>query len=375
MKNSTDLKEVALLFLKLGFTAFGGPAAHTAMMQREVVEKRRWMDHEKFLDLMGATNLIPGPNSTELAIHLGHVRAGWKGLLVAGFCFISPAVLMVLTLAYLYKKYGTLPQIEPFIYGIQPAVIAVIVAAVYPLAEKSIKNRTLLIVGIVVFILAVLGVKELYLLFGSGLLMMGMHLLGHRSGTRAFLPILLSTKPSLAWLDPSLLQLFWIFLKIGSVLYGSGYVLFAFLEQELVQRGLLTSKQLLDSIAVGQFTPGPVFTTVTFVGYLMEGWNGALVSTVAIFLPAFVFVALLGPLMRLLRSSKIFSTFLDAVNVASVALIAAVCVSMSLQTLSDWRTVAIALSAFAVLWRFKTLNSAWVIIGGSLVGLLLSYTG
>ena len=196
------------------------------------------------------------------------------------------------------------------------------------------------------------------------------------SGTELAAPICtLSTKPSLAWLDPSLLKLFWIFLKIGSVLYGSGYVLFAFLEQELVQRGLLTSKQLLDSIAVGQFTPGPVFTTVTFVGYLMEGWNGALVSTVAIFLPAFVFVALLGPLMRLLRSSKIFSTFLDAVNVASVALIAAVCVSMSLQTLSDWRTVAIALSAFAVLWRFKTLNSAWVIIGGSLVGFLLSFTG
>jgi chromate transporter len=369
----SNLKSLASLFLKLGVIGFGGPAAHIAMMQTEVVTKRRWLTEQHFLDLVGATNLIPGPNSTEMAIHIGQERAGWKGLIVAGVCFILPAVLLTGFFAWLYKQYGQLPEVHPFVYGIKPAIIAIILGAVFPLAKRSLKSLELAILGILVLVFSLLGFNEIYLMFGAGLIALLMawmrnHKLTHTPG---FFPFALLQISTTSLLSATNLNLFWIFLKIGSILYGSGYVLFAFLDTELVSTGLLSRQQLIDAIAVGQFTPGPVFSAVTFIGYQINGWSGAVVSTVAIFVPAFLFVALLNPFVKKMRSSVLFSAFLDAVNVASVAIIASVCFSMAKDTITDWRTIFIAALSILVTFGFKHLNSAWVVLGSALLGYLL----
>ena len=373
VNSKNELKEVAWLFLKLGFTAFGGPAAHIAMMQQEVVKKRKWLSEQHFLDLIGATNLIPGPNSTEMAIHIGQERAGWKGLIVAGLCFILPAVLITLFLAALYKQYGHLPQVQPFIYGIKPAIIAVIVAALYPLAKRSVKSIWLAIMGIAVLILSLLNFNEIYLMFGAGLVALGVAAIRqNRSGTlNSFIPLAFLQTLNPGPTAVGNVSLFWIFLKIGALLYGSGYVLFAFLDTELVETGILSRIELIDAIAVGQFTPGPVFSSVSFIGYQVNGYSGALVSTIAVFLPSFVFVALLNPIVRKMRNSALFSAFLDAVNVASVAIIIAVCYTMGRETINDWRTIIIALISVVVTFGFRRVNSAWVVLGGSLLGYLL----
>lgn len=371
MKQESEIKALVKLFLKLGFTAFGGPAAHIAMMQVEVVNKRRWMTEQHFLDLLGATNLIPGPNSTEMAIHIGRERAGFKGLLVAGLCFILPAVFITSIFAWLYKTYGQLPQVQPFIYGIKPAIIAIILSAVYPLAKKSVKNNMLAIIGIAALVLALLGVNEIIVLFGAGAVALVLLALKNNKIKTAYFPFTLLQINHISTLHADNAKLFFIFLKIGSILYGSGYVLFAFLDTELVAKGLLSRQQLIDAIAVGQFTPGPVFSSVTFIGYQMNGWSGAAVATIGIFLPSFVFVALLNPLVRKMRHSKLFSTFLDAVNIASVAVIVAVCYVMAAETVTNWRTVLIALVSLLVTFGWKQLNTAWVVIGGSLLGYLL----
>lgn len=373
MNKKQELKELAKLFLKLGFTAFGGPAAHIAMMQEEVVTKRKWLTEQHFLDLIGATNLIPGPNSTEMAIHIGHERAGWKGLILAGLCFILPAVFITGIFAWLYKQYGQLPTVQPFIYGIKPAIIAVILAAVYPLAKKSLKTVELALIGIAVLVCSLLNFNEIYLMFGAGFLALILAFIRNSSGhLNSVIPISFLQIPNTALLSATNANLFWIFLKIGAILYGSGYVLFAFLDTELVSTGLLTKHQLIDAIAVGQFTPGPVFSSVTFIGYQINGWSGALISTIGIFLPSFVFVALLNPLVKKMRNSKLFSTFLDAVNVASVAIIIAVCFTMGKDTITDWRTISIALLSIILIFGFKKINSAFIVLGGSLLGYLLA---
>ena len=370
--DKSRLAELARLFLKLGFTAFGGPAAHIAMMQKEVVNKRNWMDEQHFLDLIGATNLIPGPNSTEMAIHIGRERAGLRGLIVAGLCFILPAVCITGAFAWFYRKYGAVPEVQVFVYGIKPAIIAVILSAVYPLAKKSLKSIQLGIIALAVLILALLNVNEILLLFGAGFTAIILISLKRSLSARLNLLMPLLFSPAGA-ANPGNMKLFWIFVKIGSILYGSGYVLFAFLDTELVARGLLNRQQLMDAIAVGQFTPGPVFSSVTFIGYQMGGLSGAAASTMGIFLPSFVFVALLNPLVKKMRNSPLLSSFLDAVNVASVAIILSVCYLMARETVNDWRTVLIALLSLLIGFRFPGVNSAFVVLGGAVGGYLLSF--
>ena len=373
-KSSVPLKEIAGLFLKLGIIGFGGPAAHIAMMQDEVVAKRKWFSEQHFLDLIGATNLIPGPNSTEMAIHIGYEKGGWKGLLVAGLCFISPAVLITAFLAWSYKEYGQTPAVQPFLYGIKPAIIAIIIAAVFPLAKKSLKTVTLGLIGLLVLVGSLLHYYEIYLLFGAGFVGL---FLKYWNSNRAFrsncmLPLVALPTTTGTLLAGSNAKLFWIFLKIGAILYGSGYVLFAFLDTELVATGLLTRQHLIDAIAIGQFTPGPVFSSVTFSGYQINDWTGALVATVGIFLPSFVFVAMLNPLVSKMRNSILFGAFLDAVNVASVAIIVSVCWSMGAESILDWKTLLIAVLSMLILLVYKKLNSALVVVGSSLLGYLLS---
>lgn len=371
MEKTRPLKEVAALFFKLGCIGFGGPAVHIAMMEEEVVRKRKWMTQEHFLDLVGATNLIPGPNSTEMTMHIGKERAGWKGLIVAGACFIFPAVVITAIIAWAYTKYGKLPQVEPFIYGIKPAIIAVVVALLISLGRKAIKSIQLAIIGVVAAVLALFGINEILILFGGGFVSILIYLLTRNDRSlKSFFPfILLQIPPLLS--NGSSWKLFWIFLKIGAILYGSGYVLFAFLDEELVTRSLLTKQQLADAIAVGQFTPGPVFSSATFIGWQIGQLPGAIAATIGIFLPSFLFVALLNPLIPALRKSPVMSAFLDHVNVISIALIAVICIEIGKVAITDWKTIVIAIAGFIVSILFKKLNSAFVIIGGALLGYLL----
>ncbi|OXG09662.1 chromate transporter [Flavobacterium araucananum] len=374
MADKATLKDIARLFLKLGIIGFGGPAAHIAMMQDEVVTKRKWLTEQHFLDLIGATNLIPGPNSTEMAIHIGYEKGGWKGLLIAGLCFILPAVFITGIFAYLYKLYGQFPEVQPFIYGIKPAIIAIILGAIFPLAKKSLKSLELIIIGVLVLFGSFVNINEIYLMFGAGFFALFLAYLRDRNPNNisSFFPLTLLQITNTTILSATNTNLFWVFLKIGAILYGSGYVLFAFLDTELVSAGLLTRQQLIDSIAVGQFTPGPVFSSVTFIGYQINGLTGAVISTIAIFLPSFIFVALLNPIIRKMRNSKLFAAFLDSVNVASVAIIIAVCFEMGKDTITDWRTILIAFLSIVITFGFKKLNSACVVLGGSLIGYLLT---
>ncbi|CAD0002317.1 chromate efflux transporter [Flavobacterium salmonis] len=374
MEDKENLKEIAKLFLKLGIIGFGGPAVHIAMMQDEVVVKKKWLTQQHFLDLIGATNLIPGPNSTEMAIHIGQEKAGWKGLIVAGICFIFPAVIITGFFAWLYKEYGQIPEVEPFLYGIKPAIIAVILSAVFPLAKQSLKTIPLGIIGGVVLLLSLLNYNELFLMFGAGIMALIMYYLKQNpnKSINAFIPLTLFQVSTHNLITASNLNLFLIFLKIGAILYGSGYVLFAFLDAELVSTGLLSRTQLMDAIAVGQFTPGPVFSSVTFIGYQINGFSGAVLSTIAIFLPSFFFVALLNPLVKKMRNSAAFSVFLDAVNAASIAMIVSICLEMGKETITDWRTILITLLSIVILFNYKKINSAFIVFGGSLVGYILT---
>ncbi len=366
------LGEVARVFLWLGLTAFGGPAAHIGIMREEFVRQRGWVDDQHFLDLLGATNLIPGPNSTEMAIHLGFVRAGWRGLIVAGVCFILPAVLIVIVLAALYVQYGTTPAANWLLYGIKPVVLAIVAHALYGLARTAVKGWLTGIVGATVLVLALFGLSELVLLFVGGLVVMVLaNLRRLRVAPALALPVF--ALPSLllqsAVVPFSLAQLFWSFLKIGSVLYGSGYVLLAFLRADFVERlGWLTDQQLLDAVAIGQVTPGPLFTTATFIGYILGGVPGAVIATVGIFLPAFVFVAISNPLLPRIRQSLWAGALLDGVNVASLGLMAAVTVVLAQAALIDPVTIMVALVALALLIRYK-LNSMWLVFAGALIGI------
>ncbi|HRJ85085.1 MAG TPA: chromate efflux transporter [Ignavibacteria bacterium] len=370
--NKTTLSEIARLFLKLGITGFGGPAAHISMMRHEVVLKKKWMTEEHFLDLVGATNLIPGPNSTEMAIHIGREKGGWKGLLIAGACFIIPAVVITAVIAWFYRLYGALPEVQSFIFGIKPAIIAIIIVNIYPLAVKAGRSAVLVILGVIAAVLSLLGYNEILIVFGAGLISWMIYLFtsgikGSRFNSIA--PVFAAN--FLLQSAPGNLSLFLTFLKVGSILYGSGYVLFAFLESEFVATGILTQQQLVDAIAVGQFTPGPVFSAVTFIGWQINGIEGALVSTLGIFMPSFLFVAFLNPLVKKMRTSKAFAAILDGVNVASIALIVSVCIMFGRESFVDWRAILIAAVCLAVCFRFKKLNTAWIVLGGSLAGYLL----
>ena len=363
------LGEVAALFLKLGLFAFGGPAAHIAMMREEVVRRRRWLEDQEFLDMVGATNLIPGPNSTELAIHLGHRRAGWKGLFTAGGLFIVPAVLIVLAIAVLYVEYGTTPAFEWALYGIKPVVIAVILKALLGLGKTALKGPLTAVIGGGVLAGYLLGVNELLLLAAAGALAVGVRFGGGIAGSGAAALALPAALPFLGALPAgatsfSMLTLFLNFLKVGSVLYGSGYVLLAYLRGDFVERlGWLTESQLLDAISVGQLTPGPVFTTATFVGYVVDGWTAAIVATVAIFIPSFVFVGALSRILPWARRTPSARAALDGVNAASLALMAGVTWQLGRVSLEDPFTIAAAFVAVVVVFR-TSLNPMWLIIAG-----------
>ena len=375
------LRELAWFFLKLGTIAFGGPAAHIAMMEAEVVRKRRWVTREQFLDLLGAVNLIPGPNSTEMAIHLGLVRAGWRGLIVAGTCFILPAMAIVLALAAVYVRYGTLPEVGWLLYGVKPVIIAIVLQALWRLGKTAVKGPLTATAGLAVVVLSFLGVNEVLLLFAGGVVIMAVQnareAWGRGAGAALITaPILLGGSPAPAAVAAgaavpvSLWSLTTFFLKVGSILFGSGYVLLAFLRADLVQRfGWLTDQQLLDAIAVGQVTPGPVFTTATFVGYVVAGVPGALLATFGIFFPSFVFVAASNPIIPRLRQSPWTAGFLDGVNVASLGLMAAVTWHLGRAALVDAVTVGIALIAAVLVLRLR-LNSAWLVLGGALAGIV-----
>jgi len=370
---SKRLGEIATLFLKLGITGFGGPAAHIGMMHDETVKRRKWLSDQEFLDLVGATNLIPGPNSTEMAIHIGYLRAGWPGLITAGACFIAPAMLIVMILAAIYVRYGTTPQVEWLLYGIKPVVIAIILQALWSLGQKAIKGWLTAVVGAGVLGLYFLGANEIALLFGGGLLVMlamNYKRLSSQRMAAYLVPIGALTILSQALTPFSLPLMFLTFLKIGSVLYGSGYVLLAFLRAEfVVDYGWLTEQQLLDAIAIGQVTPGPVLTTATFIGYLLAGTPGALLATLGIFLPAFIFVAISNPWIPRLRSSAWFSGLLDGVNAAALGLMGGVTWQLGRSSIVDPLTALIAAASLVLLVRFKV-NSTWLIAGGALVGLL-----
>jgi chromate transporter len=379
MSERARLLEVAQVFLKLGTIAFGGPAAHIGMMRDEVVRRRHWLSDQEFLDLLGAANLIPGPNSTEMTIMLGAQRAGWRGLILGGACFILPAMLIVMAFGWLYVTYGSLPQLEWLLYGVKPVMVAIIAQAVWELSKRAVKGPLTLIIGAGALLLYALGVAEIPLLIAGGVLVM---LIQNRSRLRGLTPAAILLGGSLSPIAQATVtvaqtatpfsysQLFWSFFKIGAVLYGSGYVLIAFMQTEFVQElGWLTNQQLLDAIVVGQITPGPLFTSATFVGYILGGAPGALIATLGIFLPAFIFVAIVRPFVPRLRKSPWFGALLDGVNVVSLALVVGVTVGLGRASLIDPLTIAIAVLSLVVLLRFK-INSTWLVFGGALMGLL-----
>jgi chromate transporter len=382
LASSASLKRLAWLFLKLGAIAFGGPAAHIAMMEDEVVRRRRWLSREDFLDLLGATNLIPGPNSTELAIHIGHRQAGWPGLFVAGSCFILPAALIVTVLAWAYVRYGSLPQADALLYGVKPVIIAVVLQALWELGRTAIKTVVLATVGAAGIVAGFFGVHELAILFGAGAAVaLGRWVasLRRRGGVNLlslvqsilFAPLTGKAITTGAAVSFGLWPLFLFFLKVGSVLFGSGYVLLAFLRADLVDRWRwLSESQLLDAIALGQVTPGPVFTTATFIGYVLGGYSGALVATIGIFLPAFFFVAVSGPLVPRIRRSATAGAFLDGVNAASLSLMTVVTWQLGRASVVDWLTGTLLAISLILMIRFR-LNSAWLVLGGALAGLVV----
>ncbi len=362
------MKELALAFLRLGVTAFGGPAAHIAMMEDEFVRRRGWLDRTQFLDLVGAAGLIPGPSSTEVAIYIGYRRAGWRGLAVAGACFILPAALMVTAIAWAYVRFGRLPAVGGALYGIKAIIIAVVAQALVAFARSSLKSRWLALLAAAAAVANVLGTPPIAVLVAAGCASASV-----RAARRSRSGAALGVWPGLApWAvfggTSGLGKLFLVFVKIGSIVFGSGYVLLAFLRADLVARThWLTEPQLIDAVAVGQFTPGPVFTTATFIGYLVGGLPGALVATIGIFLPSFVLIAASGPLIPRLRRSELAGAFLDGLNVASLALMAVVGVQLERSALIDVPTILLAIASGVALLRWRV-NSAWLVLGGGLIG-------
>lgn len=380
------MSELVKVFLKLGFISFGGPAAHIAMFEEEIVTKRKWMSRQHFLDLVGATNLIPGPNSTEMAMHCGYHRAGVTGLIIAGLSFMLPAVMITCAVAYFYSLYGTLPQIEPFLYGIKPAVIVIIMNAVIKLGIKATKGWKLFSIAVAVTFLNISGINEVIsILFGGIFGALFLLLSKHKNRLNSFFPLtfislfnLNSVIQSIEKAEVSLTKLFLTCLKIGTVWFGSGYILVAYFNGEFVQ-GLhwLTRQELLDAIAVGQFTPGPLLSSATFIGYQIAGITGAILATAGIVIPSFIFVLILNPLIPRIRKSTYLSKFLDSVNASAVAVMFVVGIKLGVEVLADtvyginWRTTLIAVLSAVALLRIKKINSAYIVLGGAVMGYLL----
>ena len=367
------LGEIAREFLRLGFVAFGGPPVHFAMMEERFVRKKNWLTRERFLDLIGAVNLLPGPSSTELAIYLGEIRGGLVGLILAGACFILPAAVMVAGLAWAYGRFGNLPQVAGLLFGIKPVVVSLIIPALWNLARGALKNAGLTMLAIGVVILAVLGVNVIGLLICAGVLWMVVReSRGFVDTRRARIVVLASM--SGGW-SPGLLPLYLYFLKIGAVVFGSGYVLLAVLRADLVARlQWLSDAQLLDAIAVSQATPGPFFTVATFIGYLLGGWKGAGLATLGMFLPAFAYVAVTASFLPRLRKSSLASAFLDGVNAAAVALMATVSWQLARAALINLPAILIGVISLVLLFRFRV-NSAWLVLGGAIAGILMRAFG
>jgi len=377
-----SLSQLTLLFLKLGFVAFGGPSSHIAMVHEEVVVRRKWLSRQQFLDLIGATNLIPGPNSTEIVIHIGYIMCGWRGLLLAGISFILPASLITVGYAWAYMTYGTLPAVKPWLIGISPAVIAIIASAVFSLGHTSIQNRKLLVLSLAIIVSVLLGVGEIIALLIGGLLGMIWIRYADRLKNASGLIILtlvscLSTitvhgANSSSKSTASLWQLAIYFMQIGSVLFGSGYVLFAFLEGGLVNHHeWITHQQLVNAVVAGQITPGPVLSTATFIGYIIHSWSGALVATISIFLPSFIFVMLLNPLIPKMRQSVWMAAFLDAVNASAIALMCTVVIELARTSLYNWQNWIIVLISLVLILKFKV-NTIVIILGSAITGWLLN---
>lgn len=370
------IRELVGLFLKLGCIGFGGPAATIAMMDDEVVSRRGWLSRDHFLDLVGATNLIPGPNSTEMAMHVGYERRGFAGLAAAGTSFILPAALITGVMGWLYAEYGALPEVEPFLLGIKPSVIAIILAALWRLGKAALKSSALVAISVGVAGALLLGVDEIIALLGGGLLgivwlrtleLRTAHAHVGLAGLAAFGVAAMQSSGQ----EVSLWKLSLFFLKVGCVLYGSGYVLIAFLEGDLVETyGWLTRQQLLDAVAIGQVTPGPVLTTATFIGVFLAGFPGGALATLAIFLPSFVFVAILNPLIPKLRRSPIMASFLDAINVSALALMLVVTFRLGVAVLTSWPPWVIFAVAAVLVFRYR-LNAATIVVGGGALGYAL----
>ena len=370
------LWEVAALFLKMGTISFGGPAAHIALMETETVRKRKWLTREHFMDMLAVTNLVPGPNATEMAIHIGYVRAGWRGFVAGGAAFILPAALISGALGWVYVTYGSLPQAQAILYGINPAIVAVVLAATYRLGKSAIKDWKLLILSALCLAASLLGVDQVVVLLLSGAVGVLLYARPHLGG----LAPLLSVAPGLTMLLPAialaaddrLVRLGLFFLKVGALIFGSGMVLFAFIQKDIVDGlGWLTQRQLTDAIAVGQMTPGPVLSSATFIGYLVSGWAGAAIATVAVFLPSFLIMALAGAYLPRLRNWPLGQGFLKGVNAAVVALILAVAISLARSAISDWMTALIAGASMVLLLRYRA-ETWWLVAGGAVVGLLRS---
>jgi chromate transporter len=367
-----SLAEIATQFLRLGLVAFGGPAAHIAMMEEEFVRRRSWITRERFLDLVGAVNLLPGPSSTELAIYLGEIRGGLFGLLVAGACFILPAAGFVVLLAWAYLKYGAVPQIAGLLFGTKPVVLALIAQAIWNLARTALKTVPLALLAVIVVALAALGLPTLALLVGAGLLWM-LLTQGSKLARRPHANLALVFASVLPGSAPAAVAIFLYFLKIGSILFGSGYVLLAVLHADLVLRmHWITNAQLLDAIAVSQATPGPFFTVATFIGYILAGWRGAALATIGMFFPAFVYVVVTAKFLPKIRKSPLAGAFLDGVNASAVALMGFVGWQFARASLTNVPAILIAIVGVILVYRYKV-NSAWMVIGGAIAGILFQH--
>lgn len=353
------LVEIIKVFFKLGVMAFGGPAAHIAMMEDEIVEKRKWISREKFMDLIGTTNLIPGPNSTEMAILLGVERGGILGLILAGLSFILPSMAITLIFAFVYVEFNSIPEVHNILNGIKPVVITMIIHALFRLGKSTIKSKAQIFLALFTGMMYLLNIGEISLLFLAG-----------------FIFTFFSNKDrinnKLKSIEPiSSSLLFLLFFKIGAVLYGSGYVLLAFLETEFIEKlHIVTMPQLIDAVAIGEFTPGPIFTTSTFIGYILKGLPGAIFATIGIFLPSFIIVLLIKPIIPRLRNSPWTSSMLDGINVGALVLMTAVTIKLGISTLTNWLPIMIFIISFYVKSKFK-LNSALLVVAGGFIGWLM----
>jgi chromate transporter len=374
-KEGGTLAEVAKQFLRLGFIAYGGPAAHVAMMEEEFVRRRGWLTRERFLDLVGAVNLLPGPSSTELAIYLGEIRAGLPGLIVAGACFILPAAFLVVALAWAYLNFGALPQVAGLLFGIKPVVVALVAQAVWNLGKTALRNGPLAALALAVVLLAMERAPAVCLLIGAGLLWTVIQEGKRLAGNRAVLGAWIGLGSGSACATLAILPVFFYFLKIGAVLVGSGYVLLPVLRADLVVKfRWLSDSQLLDAVAVSQATPGPFFTVATFIGYVLAGWKGATLATVGMFLPAFVYVGVTSGFLPKLRKSPLAGAFLDGVNAAAVALMAFVGWQFGRTALVNAPAIILAVLSAVLVFRYK-MNSTWLVLGGAAAGVALRFMG